>query len=105
MRQRIEARWARFPKLTEGVKLVIIDYDFRDILTPLIDYIERVNHEEFPDQMITIVIPEFIPIETTARFLHNQTANLLQRSLLKYEDIVVIDIPYHLKVKNGTEGE
>jgi amino acid transporter len=96
MRQRLEERWQRFPKLTEGIKLVIIDYDFRDILTPLIDYIEKVNHEEYPDEMITIVIPEFIPIEAAARLLHNQTANLLQSRLLKHEDIVVIDVPYHL---------
>ncbi len=96
MRQRLEERWTRFPKLTEGIKLVIIDYDFRDILTPLIDYIEMVNHEEYPDEMITIVIPEFIPIEAPARFLHNQTANMLQDRLLKHEDIVVIDVPYHL---------
>ena len=96
MHQRIEERWARFPKATAGIELVIIDYDFRDILTPLIDYIEDVNHREFPHEMITIVIPEFIPVETPARFLHNQTANLLQDRLLKHEDVVVIDVPYHI---------
>jgi hypothetical protein len=44
------------------------------------------------------VIPEFIPIEAPARMLHNQTANLLQNRLLQHEDIVVIDVPYHLIV-------
>ncbi len=97
MHKRIDKRWEQFPELTEGVKLVIIDYDFRDILTPLVDYIEYVNHEEFPDQLITIVIPEFIPSSTAAKWLHNQTADLLQNRLLSVEDdIIVIDVPYHI---------
>lgn len=96
MRHRIEDRWARFPRLTDGIELVIIDYDFRDILTPLVSYIERVNHKEFPDQLVTVVIPEFIPAEAGAKLLHNQTADLLQRRLLSREDIVVIDVPYHI---------
>lgn len=97
MRKRIEKRWEMFPELTDGIQLIVIDYDFRDILTPLTDYIEAVNHEEFPGQLITIVIPEFIPASNTAKWLHNQTASLLQSRLLSEEDdIIVIDVPYHI---------
>jgi hypothetical protein len=97
MHNRIEKRWGLFPELTEGIKLIVIDYDFRDVLTPLVEYIERVNHEEFPEQLITIVIPEFIPASTAAKWLHNQTAGLLQSRLLSAEDdIIVIDVPYHI---------
>jgi amino acid transporter len=95
-RERIERRWARFPKLTEGIELVIVDYDFRDILTPLVDYICKVNDEEFPGKLVTVVIPEFVPAETVARTLHNQTANMLRRRLRDEKDIVVIDVPYHI---------
>jgi hypothetical protein len=61
-----------------------------------VEYIERVNHEEFPGQLITVVIPEFIPAERAAQLLHNQTARLLRHRLRHREDIVVIDVPYHL---------
>lgn len=106
--ERIERRWARFPKLTEGIKLVIIDYDYRDILTPLVDYIETVNHDEFPDLLITVVIPEFVPADPPARILHNQTANLMRRHLRAREDVIVIDVPYHIPsvgetASNGSE--
>lgn len=96
MHERIERRWARFPKLMEGIKLVIIDYDYRDILTPLVDYIETVNHTEFPDLLITVVIPEFVASDASARILHNQTANLIRRHLRSREDVIVIDVPYHI---------
>lgn len=95
-RERVEERWTRFPRLTEGIDLIIIDYDYRDILTPLVEYIEQVNNEEFKDCLITIVIPEFIPQDQPARLLHNQTANFLRRRLRSQEDIVIIDVPYHI---------
>lgn len=96
MHERIEQRWARFPKLTEGIELVIVDYDYRNILTPLVDYIERVSNNEFKRQLITVVIPEFVPSDQLSRLLHNQTANFMRRRLRSQHDIVVIDVPYHI---------
>lgn len=94
--ERIMKRWQRFPELTQDIQLVIIDYDYRDILNPLVNYVVKVNEEEFPDQLITIVIPEFVAAESAANILHNQTANLLRRRLRAQEDVVVIDVPYHI---------
>ncbi len=96
MRERIERRWRRFPVITAGIELVLIDYDFRDILTPLVDYIERVNREEFPDQLVTVVIPEFVAEHWWERLLHNRTAVNLRRQLHEHKDVVVIDVPYHI---------
>ena len=102
MRERIERRWMRFPAITNNVELVCIDYDFRDVLEPIVDYIEHVNNVEYPNQIITIVIPEFIPEEFFAQYMHNQTANFLRRRLRHHEDIVVIDVPYHIHPDSET---
>jgi hypothetical protein len=102
--ERIERRWARFPKLTSGIKLVIIDYDYRDILLPLVDYVDRVNRLEFDDQLVTIVIPEFVPEDSMANVLHNQTANILRRELRNREDVIVIDVPYHIPAVMDENG-
>jgi amino acid transporter len=96
-REQIHRRWNRFPELTAGVQLVLIDYDYRDILQPLVDYIHQVNNVEFPDQLITVVIPEFVPASLQGQLLHNQTANFLRFRLRGEEDIVVIDVPYLIK--------
>ena len=44
--ERIRRRWTRFPEITAGIQLDIIAYEFRDILSPLIEYIERVSEVE-----------------------------------------------------------
>jgi amino acid transporter len=95
-KERFLRRWNRFPELTGDVELVLIEYDFRDILEPLVDYIERVNTVEYPNQLTTIVIPEFVPTAAVANLLHNQTANILRFRLRGQPDIVVIDVPYHI---------
>jgi hypothetical protein len=99
MKERVLKRWKRFPKITRGITLTIIDYEFRDVLTPIVEYIEKVNHEEFPDKLTTVVVPAFIPHYAIGNFLHNQTANRLRSTLRQYKDIVIIDVPIHIDSK------
>jgi hypothetical protein len=96
LKERFLKRWKRFPSLTQKVKLVGIDYDYRDVLTPLIEYIEHVNSEEFPDQSITVVIPEIVTDSLATSILHNKTALLLRGRLRQYLDIIIIEIPFHI---------
>jgi hypothetical protein len=70
--------------------------EYRDFLEPLVEYIKKVNHQEFPNQLITVVVPEFVPDSKSSRLLHNQTAVMLLLALRAYEDVVVINVPYHL---------
>nr|MBN1229575.1 APC family permease [Anaerolineae bacterium] len=95
-REHILSRWERFPEVTAGADLVFIEYVYRDILDPLISYIEQVNNEEYPDDMVMVVVPEFIPESPVAGILHNQTARLLHLRLRQYEDIIIIQVPHHL---------
>jgi len=92
-------RWNRFPEVTDGVKLELVEYDFRDIITPIVKYIKQVNNEEFPHELTTVVIPEFIPEHYIARFFHNQTANRLREYLQGYRDIVIIEVPFHIDAR------
>jgi len=94
--ERLRRRWNSFPELTHGISLDVIRYEFRDILSPLIEYIEQISEQDYPSSLITVVIPEFVPESLSAHLLHNQTANLLRMRLLGHENIVVIDIPYHI---------
>lgn len=96
MEERLERRWNRFPEITSDVQLITIEYDYRDILSPLVKYIDRLNREEFPDQLTTVVVPEFVPEHPVANILHNQTANRLRVRLREYNDIVIIDVPFHI---------
>lgn len=100
MKERLIRRWDRFPNITKNLKLITIDYDYRDILTPVVEYIEKVNGDEFPDQLTTVVVPEFIPKHAIAKFMHNQTANRLRTRLRDHHDIVIINVPFHIDSKD-----
>ena len=99
MKERLLRRWKRFSKLTRRIKLITIEYDYRDVITPIVNYIEKVNNDEFPDQITTVVIPTFIPTNRVARLLHNQTAAQLRWALSGYKDIVLIEVPIHIDSK------
>ena len=93
-KQHLLERWKLFADATDGVELVVIEYEYRDIMTPLVEYIDRVQTQEFPGKLVTIVIPEFVPKSIAGHLLHNQTANLLRLHLHGHENVVVIDVPY-----------
>ena len=95
-RERLYERWNRFPELTEDVQLICINTDFRDVLEPVIDFITRIKNEEFPDEMISVVLPEFISPTLPTQLLHNQSANILRMRLRGTPGIIVIDIPFHI---------
>jgi hypothetical protein len=76
--------------------LIKIEYDYRDILNPIINYIKNVNDHEFKDQLTTVVVPEFIPESKWASWLHNQTASRLRNLLRDDKDIVLIEVPFHV---------
>jgi hypothetical protein len=94
-KERLERRWQRFNDITGEVDLVEINYDFRDVLTPLVQYIEQ-TVTEHPQQLVTVVVPEFIPTTPAGQLLHNQTANMLRLRLRAYPGVVVINVPYHI---------
>jgi amino acid transporter len=96
VQERVRRRWERFPELTQEENLVFIEYEYRDTISPLCHYITMVSTKEFPNQLTTVIIPEFVPRQWWERLLHNQTANLLRNRLHHQKDVVVIDIPYHV---------
>lgn len=90
-------RWERWGEITDSAQLIFLHTDYRNFLQPLVNYIRCVNHTEFPGQLVTVVVPEFVPDSRIAHLLHNQSAALLRVRLRGEEDIVVIDMPYHLR--------
>ena len=99
MKQRVTERWKRFSNVTCGVHLICEDYDYRDITNPIVEYVLKVNAEEFPHQLTTVVIPEFVAETQVASTLHNQTAYHLRNLLKNHDDIVIIEVPYHIGSK------
>jgi len=90
---KLEERWARWGL---GVPLVVLTSPYRSILRPVLEYIDQIQSRG-DDQMVTIVLPEFLPRKWWQHALHNQTALLIKGALLFRKNIVVADVPYLLK--------
>lgn len=90
---RLKERW---DKLNTGVELKILPSPYRELTRPLLRYIKRLSPEN-KNEIITIVLPEFVPAKWWQHLLHNQSSLLLKGSLLFKENVVVVNVPYHLK--------
>ncbi|HEX8949759.1 MAG TPA: APC family permease [Dissulfurispiraceae bacterium] len=90
--EKIRSKWDRH---CMGVPLVILDSPYRSIVEPLIDYIEEVRGR-FPEGVITVVLPEFVPSRWWHHLLHNQTALFIKGILLFKKGVVSTSVPFHL---------
>ena len=90
---RVEERWGKWGL---GVPLVVLTSPYRSLLRPLLDYLDHLQSLG-DDQMVTIVLPEFLPRHWWQHALHNQTALLVKGALLFRENTVVADVPYLLR--------
>jgi len=90
---KIEEKWSKW---SLGVPLVVLTSPYRSLLRPLLDYLDHIQSRG-DDQMVTIVLPEFLPRHWWQHILHNQTALLVKGALLFRKNTVVADVPYLLK--------
>lgn len=79
-----------------GVQLVVLPSPYRELTRPLVRHINRLARENTND-IITVVLPEFIPAKWWQHVLHNQSSLLLKGSLLFKRGVIVISVPYHLE--------
>ncbi|OGO48583.1 MAG: permease [Chloroflexi bacterium RBG_16_63_12] len=91
--EKIKDKWEQWG---DGIRLVVIDSPYRRLIEPLIDYIDEMAEERQPQEMLTIVVPQFVPAHWWQKFLHMNTAQILQQALLRKSDIVVMEVPYHV---------
>jgi hypothetical protein len=75
---------------------VVLGSPYRSLLRPLLDYVDKI-HARGDDQMVTVVLPEFLPGRWWQHALHNQTALLVKGALLFRPNTVVADVPYLLR--------
>ena len=91
--QKLREKWQQWGS---GVNLVVVASPYRSLLRPLLNYIDRVKRSS-PGDVITIVLPEFVPARWWQNLLHNQNTLFLKGALLFKRGVVVTNVPYHLE--------
>jgi amino acid transporter len=89
----VRRKWAQWG---DGVRLVCLPSPFRSILSPLMDYLRELEAERQPNDVITVVLPHFVPARWWENLLHNQSAWMIRLALLFRRGYIVIDVPYRL---------
>ena len=85
----------RWDKLDLGIKLVVLQSPYRELARPILKFIYRLDRLR-DDDIITVVIPEFVPKHWWQHLLHNQSSLLLKGALLFKRNVIVTNVPYHL---------
>lgn len=92
--ERLNQKWGSWG---DGVRLVVLDSPYRLLLEPLLGYIEEIAAQRQPNEIITIIVPQFVPRHWWHNLLHTQTAMLLRVMLLFKPGIVITDVPYQVE--------
>jgi amino acid transporter len=77
------------------VELKIINSPYREVSTPILDYIRDI-HRDSPRDAVCVFIPEYIVGHWWEQLLHNQSALRLKARLLFTPGVMVANVPYHL---------
>ena len=90
--EKAQAEWAAFDV---PVDLRIIFSAYREITGPVMRFIDELD-EEFADDIVTVVLPEFVFEHWWEELLHNQSALWLKARLRARPHTVVTNVPIHL---------
>ncbi|HXY92944.1 MAG TPA: APC family permease [Acidimicrobiia bacterium] len=91
--QEIEKRWEEFGI---DVELEIVYSPYRELTRPVLRYIDELD-ARYANDIITVLLPEFVVSHWWGNLLHNQSALLLKGRLLFRKGTVVTSLPYHLE--------
>jgi amino acid transporter len=86
----LAADWERYGI---DVQLEVIHSPFRELVTPIEEYLDDIDQRWKPD-LTTVILPEFV-VRWYETPLHNQTALALKLALLNRPDTIVTSVPYH----------
>ena len=90
--RKLKERWSQWGG---DIPLVILDSPYRSLVRPLLSYIEEID-ARWSNDVVTIILPEFVAAKWWHHLLHNQTSLLIKGALLFRRNKVVTSVPYRL---------
>jgi amino acid transporter len=90
---RIEKKWETWG---DGYRLVILESPYRTFIEPLLGYIDELDDQRQPNELITVIVPQFVSRKIWTGALHSRTAETLRKILLNRSHVVVTEVPYQV---------
>jgi len=88
----IEEQWQRYEI---PVELRTVYSPYRELAGPVMKLVDELD-EEWPDDVITVIVPEFVLAHWWEQLLHNQSALVLRARLRLRPNTVVTAVPIHI---------
>jgi amino acid transporter len=87
-----------------GPKLVILKSPYRKVITPILNYIWKLEGEN-PENVIAVLVPELVESRWYYSFLHNRRAAILKTVLLLKgrNRILIVNVPWNLEKELPTK--
>jgi len=83
----------RFHRQVPDVELVIVESPYRELVQPLIRYLE-VTSARHADEVTIVLVPERVITHWWERILYNQNAHRIRDALTGHPGILVADVPF-----------
>ncbi|MCU1353904.1 MAG: amino acid/polyamine/organocation transporter, superfamily [Acidimicrobiales bacterium] len=80
------------------VELRTIYSPYRELSRPVLRFIDELD-EEYDDDFVTVIVPEFVLDHWWQQLLHNQSALVLRTRLRSRPNTIVTSVPFH--IRNG----
>ncbi|KAB8142086.1 APC family permease [Chloroflexia bacterium SDU3-3] len=90
--EKIRAKWQEW---AGDIPLVVLPSPYRSLVRPMLRFVNELD-ERYKDDVLTVVVPEFVPSHWWEHLLHNQSGLLIKAALFFHRGIVVTSVPYHL---------
>ncbi|GHU43151.1 amino acid permease [Bacilli bacterium] len=89
---------AEFKALYPNVRFSIVESSYRDIVKPVVRYVDLVSKSaEKKNHTVTVIVPQFVPKHSWQNILHNQMSVRMRYYLSWRDNVVVSSYSYHLK--------
>jgi hypothetical protein len=69
---------------------------YRDLTGSVVEFIDELDRAHSND-IVTVILPEFVLNRWWQQLLHNQSALMLKGRLLFRRNTVVVSVPYHIE--------
>lgn len=99
--KRVQEKWKQ---CNIHIPIIVRYSPYREVIAPLVKYIESEEHESNPGDIITVVMPQFVVGKWWENIFHNKTADTIKRKLLQDRHIAVVTVPYVLDKYKRANG-
>ncbi len=83
--------------LNTDIPLIIKQSPYREVVGPLINYIDSEEHASQPGDVITVLLPQFFVPKWWQMALHNNTSIFIANALFHKRNVVVSVLPFYLE--------